>query len=120
MTIELRQTFVRVRVRSLIEEDGQWGSTTKSWQTVANSKKRRLLSLVTVGGDRRLARMGAEYEADWFALTRAKPEINQGDLIETLDANDNAINRFIVKKRLHRGRNVGLMLEENPNIQEDG
>lgn len=117
MTVERRQRYVRVRVRELVESDGEWGTPDKSWEAPANGTIRTLFSLTTIGGSRERDRMGAEYEADWIAVARARPEIKQGQLIETLDSNDNAIDRFIVQKVLARGPRIAILLRENPNIQ---
>lgn len=113
-----RQQFVRVRVRSLVEEGGEWGATKKSWEDASGVSPRRFHSLAVIEGDRRLRRMGAEYSADWHGFTMAKPAIDEGDLVEVLDSDDSVMQRLIVKKVLPRGRYVSVMLEENPNIQE--
>lgn len=117
MSVYLRQRNVRVRVRELVESAGEWGSTSKSWEAQNQGTIQKVISLTTIGGDRSLQRLGAEYDADWFALARHKPEIKQGWLLESLDGNDNVINKFIVQKTLSRGPFVGILLRENPNIQ---
>lgn len=116
MTVQ-RQKYVRARVRSLVEEDGEWGGTQKSWEDASGVRTRMFHALGVIEGNRTLERMGAEYNAEWHAFTRAKPEISDGALIETLDSDDSVIKRFIVQKVLPRGKYVSVLLQENPNIQ---
>lgn len=108
---------VRVSVREKVEtEDSAWGTVDVDYNHI---RFQTLLSLVPLGGRRSsMFDERSDYFADWEALARPLPRIEDGTMLVAYDHNNNPSLWLLVKKRRELGGNrVRLMLEEIGAIQ---
>lgn len=109
-----RMTKVRVSVREKVEpEDSTWRTTEPYFQ---HKRYQILKSLVPMSGNRIFELGQSGYEADWEAIARAKPVIQDGWRLVTFSDGEPDL-FFDVEKRLKRGRKQHLLLRASPYVQ---
>lgn len=108
-----RMTRVRVSVREKTSSRGSWDDTQPAY---SHLRYQILESLVPLSGNRIFEQARSGFEADYEALARHKPQIQDGWRVVVFD-DGTPVLYLDVEKRVQRGKKQHLFLRESPTPQ---